>query len=76
MAINHNAIRATLKWLTIGIFLVALGHKLYQIYKYGGKVPTEPNDIENDSYEGEESEELDYDPPVSGYNDTKSAYND
>ena len=58
------------------IFLVALGHKLYQIYKYGGKVPTEPNDIENDSYEGEESEEPDYDPPVSGYNDTKSTYND
>ena len=76
MAINHNAIRGTLKWLTIAIFLVALGHKLYQIYKYGGKIPTE-NDKDND----EEVEEQDYDedvpsPSYAPAYETKSAYND
>lgn len=69
MTINHNAIRATLKWLTIGIFLVALGHKLYQIYKYGGKVPTEPtdtNEIDDVEYTDDE-----YDSPTQAlsYND-------
>ena len=72
MAVNHKAIRATLKWLTIGIFLIALGHKLYQLYKYGGKVPTEPNETEN------EVEEQDYDAPVpdDSYTSAKSEYND
>ena len=70
MAVNHKAIRATLKWLTIGIFLIALGHKLYQLYKYGGKVPTEPNENEN------EVEEQDYDDNSDGLIPTKSAYND
>ena len=74
MAINHNAIRATLKWLTIGIFVVALGHKLYQLYKYGGKVPTEPTDSDIDDLDEVEEADYDDDQPSSVYG--SKSYND
>lgn len=62
MQINHKVIKAILKWGSIAIFVYALGHKLYQIYKYGGKQSTnsEPTD---DAYEPQEVTEKysDYD---------------
>ena len=74
MSINHKAIRATLKWLTIGLFLIALGHKLYQLYKYGGKIPKEPvnsDESEENTYDYEDDES-----PSQPTCDEKAEYND
>ena len=69
-----NLSKTKLKWLTIGLFLIALGHKLYQLYKYGGKIPKEP--VNSDESE-ENTYDYEYDePPLQPICDTISSYND
>lgn len=52
MKITYNHVIKTLKFVTTTAFLVALGFKLYNIYKYGGpKKPDKPIEREDDDDE-------------------------
>lgn len=60
MKITYNYVIKTLKFVTTTAFLVALGFKLYNIYKYGGpKKPDKPIERDDDEspYEGESVED-------------------
>lgn len=57
MKLTYKNIITILKFLTTASFIIALGFKLYNIYKYGGpKKPDKP--IERDDAEDEEA--MDY----------------
>lgn len=84
MKINHKIVTTVLRWTTLTIFAVALGFKLYNIYKYGGtkaSAPVNPNDGEQERDYPEVSEypypeqtssyayAQSEAPPVNGYNE-------
>lgn len=49
MKITYKNIITTLKFITTASFIVALGFKLYNIYKYGGpKKPEKPVEKDDD----------------------------
>jgi hypothetical protein len=76
MKINHKIVTTALRWTTLTIFAVALGFKLYNIYKYGGtkaSAPVNPNEEEPERDYPESIGKYDYTdspaPPVTGYNE-------
>jgi hypothetical protein len=72
MKITYNHVIKTLKFVTTTAFVIALGFKLYNIYKYGGpKKPeksVEPN-FEDDVDDGVYANKL---PTVSAYDENDS----
>ena len=64
MKLTYKNIITALKFVTTTSFIVALGFKLYNIYKYGGpKKPEKPVEREDD-YDDPVEREDDYDDPV------------
>lgn len=69
MKINHKIITTTLRWVTLSIFAVALGFKLYNIYKYGGtKTPAPPNPNDEEPQVTDYPDTINEAAPVTGYN--------
>jgi len=82
MKINHKIVTTVLRWTTLTIFAVALGFKLYNIYKYGGtkaSSPVNPNEEEPTPDYPESVRDYDYTqpaPPVTGYGEADGDWNE
>lgn len=68
MKIKYDHVVKTLKFVTTVAFVVALGFKMYNIYKYGG--PKKPEKPIEPKFEGEDdgeytNENEGYDEPVA-----------